>query len=76
MKASEARAKAIDAMDRDRDCYNKLQEIYRQIDEAANKGKLSINIQVTYNYQDYVSTKLIADGYRVCKTFERYEISW
>jgi len=76
MKASDARRKAIRAMDQDRECIKIMNDIYKKIGDAASKGKLGVNIEVPYSYHDYVRTKLIEDGYKFVTVFERFEIRW
>lgn len=76
MKANEARKKSIEVMDRDIDCYSKIKEIYGLIEKTANKGKLKINLEIDYRYHDYVSTKLVDNGYKISIVFKRFEINW
>lgn len=76
MKASEARARAMEVMNRDIECHKKMQEVYREIEEAVNKGCLKVRITIPYRYHDLVSTQLVANGYRVSIIFEKFEISW
>ena len=76
MKASEARAKAIEAMDKNIECHEELEKIYKIIEDQANKGYLSVHVTVSYKYHDYVTTKLKEDGYKISITFESFEISW
>lgn len=76
MKASEARARAMEVMNRDIECHKKMQEVYREIERAVNKGSLKVHITIPYRYHDFVSTQLIANGYRISIVFEKYEISW
>lgn len=76
MKASEARAKAIEIMNKDKECHNKIKEVYKEIEKAVNKGCLKVHITVPYRYHDFISTQLVSNGYRVSIVFEKYEISW
>ena len=76
MKASEAREKAIKAMDKNIECHEELEKIYKIIEDQANKGYLSVHVTVSYKYHDYVTTKLKEDGYKISITFESFEISW
>lgn len=76
MKASEAREKAIKAMDKNIECRKVLERIYKIIENQANKGYLSVHVTVSYKYHDYVTTKLKEDGYKISIVFENFEISW
>ena len=76
MKASEARGLAIKAMDRDIECHREMERVYKKIEDAANRGKLGVNITVPYKYHDYVTIKLKENGYKLCIVFEKFEISW
>lgn len=76
MIACEARAIAIEAMNKNIECRKELEKIYKKIEDQANKGYLSVHVTVSYKYHDYVTTKLKEDGYKISITFESFEISW
>ena len=76
MKASEARAKAIEAMDKNIECHEELEKIYKKIEDQANKGYLSVHATVSYKYHDYITTKLKEKGYKVVIVFQKFEIYW
>lgn len=76
MKALEARAKSMKAMNENQEFSTYLEKIYKEIEKAAENGRLKLTINVSYKYHDYVSTKLIEDGYDINIIFEGFEIKW
>ena len=53
MKASEARAKAIEAMDKNIECHEELEKIYKKIEDQANKHSILDSI---YAYAIFTHT--------------------
>lgn len=77
MNAIEARAKAIQILEKSDKHAETLNMVYDAINYAVEEhGAFKLNITVPYPHHDYVLMKLQEDGYKVEIVFESFRIAW